>query len=183
MSKDQPKISRDQQRWSRRRLSRDRGKANMSKCPWRWRHDILQANFFLGGWVEGLHSFRNWDFFILQKLTEKEIPSWFNTVTGWSCEVFTSCSCHQRCGGWGVMELLLWNVSLAGRYLKAVWIWHMFWTSMDTVKWLNYHSSSQFILIVAASSVGEELFYRAALQVCSFKDVYSTLYRVKDTMN
>lgn len=65
------------------------------------------------------------------------------------------------------MEFFLWDVPLAGNLMKLA--------CFGTVNCLESSSmtkkdliecSMQFILMVAASSVGEELFYRAAVQVC-----------------
>ena len=65
------------------------------------------------------------------------------------------------------MELFLWDVSLAGNLIRlALFDILSCLESSAMMKKDVIDFTLQFILMVAASSVGEELFYRAAVQVC-----------------
>lgn len=107
---------------------------------------------------------RELSLFLCVKLQINELTCW---LIGWSCEAFTPCPCHQRCRGWRIVELFLWDVPLAGNLIKLACfdilncLKSSAMTKKDLIDW-----TIQFILMVAASSVGEELFYRAAVQVC-----------------
>lgn len=64
-------------------------------------------------------------------------------IIGWNCEAVSSCSCYQRRGRWGTMELFLWDVPLAGIYLFFVfksenWLTYVvnFYSAMIKVYWL-----------------------------------------------